>query len=278
MVTAKLCSERTFALRLASWLPARYAAYLRWLAHLIERLGPDRALALWEEVCRDCDEQLTRRILATGWRTDPSDAPADLETAIAGLANRFFPAAKGGLDAGQARRVVEQTPPIRQIRQTFPSLAVWREATAYEALHLAFDGLALLVEALIRSYGKQGELIAYDVLCAERVAAGGGKTGSVAEFIADFVREPDGANLFTAGLETELVHVAEQEVALTVTQCEWARYFRERHPQVGYLMACSTDEAAYRAFNPALRLQRTSTLMEGGNGCDFRIYAASEAR
>ncbi len=67
-------------------------------------------------------------------------------------------------------------------------------------------------------------------------------------------------------------------MALTVTQCEWARYFRERHPLVGYLMACSTDEAAYRAFNPALRLQRTSTLMEGGQVCDFRIYAASEAR
>jgi hypothetical protein len=35
---------------------------------------------------------------------------------------------------------------------------------------------------------------------------------------------------------------------------------------LGYLMACSTDEAAYRAFNDTLRLQRTSTSMEGGTG------------
>ena len=49
--------------------------------------------------------------------------------------------------------------------------------------------------------------------------------------------------------------------------------FRERHPGVGYLVACSTDEVDYRAFNEKLRMQRTSTLMEGGEVCDFRIYA-----
>jgi len=40
-------------------------------------------------------------------------------------------------------------------------------------------------------------------------------------------------------------------------------------------MACSTDEAAYKAYNPSLRLQRTGTLMEGYDQCDFRIYAVS---
>ena len=169
-------------------------------------------------------------------------------------------------------------PPIRQIRQAFPSLDVWRETTADEALHLAFGGPARLAEALIGSYGKQGELIVYDMQRNERIEASGGRTGSVAEFIADFVREPEEANLFTAGLEVEIVHASHRELVLNVTQCEWARYFRDRHPQVGYLLACSTDEAAYRAFNPLLRLQRTSTLMEGGQVCDFHIYASDEGR
>jgi predicted hydrocarbon binding protein len=111
----------------------------------------------------------------------------------------------------------------------------------------------------------------------ERVRAGGGKTGSVAEFISDFTSEPEEANLFTAGLDVERVGTSEREVVLKVTECAWARYFRERHPQVGYLMACSTDEVAYRAFNKRLRMQRTSTLMEGGKVCDFRIYAVGEA-
>jgi hypothetical protein len=42
-------------------------------------------------------------------------------------------------------------------------------------------------------------------------------------------------------------------------------------------MACSTDETAYRAFNENLRMQRTSTLMEGGEVCDFRIFAVDDA-
>jgi predicted ArsR family transcriptional regulator len=41
-------------------------------------------------------------------------------------------------------------------------------------------------------------------------------------------------------------------------------------------MACSTDEAAYKAFNPSLRLQRTETIMEGSDKCDFRIFAVEE--
>ena len=168
-------------------------------------------------------------------------------------------------------------PPIHQVRQIFSSPNVWKEITTYEALHLRSDGLALLTEALIRFHGKQGELIAYDLLREGRVKAMEGKTGSVAAFISDFTSEPEEANIFTAGLEIESVHVSERKVVWHIKECEWSRYFRERHPQVGYLLACSTDEVAYRAFNDQLRLQRTSTLMEGGKVCDFRIYATDQA-
>jgi hypothetical protein len=263
-------------LHLASWLPGRYASYLRWLSHLIDRLGASRALALWREVHEGYDDELLSSILATGWCADEQADMAAAEEHIAALPAQFFPTARENIDQAQVRLLAEQMPPIRQIRRAFPSLTVRRETTAYEALHLACDGPALLVEALIRSNGKQGELIAYDVLRAERIAAGGGRTGSVAEFIADFTARPPEANLFTTGLTTEVMHGSEREVLLHVHECEWARYYRERHPQVGYLMACSTDEAAYRAFNPLLRLQRTSTLMEGGQVCDFRVYAADQ--
>lgn len=50
---------------------------------------------------------------------------------------------------------------------------------------------------------------------------------------------------------------------------------RENHPDVGYLMACSTDEAAYKTANKSIRMQRTGTIMEGNEICDFRVYAVS---
>lgn len=271
------CSERVFPLKLAPWLPTWYESYLRWLRHLLERLGRDCTLLVWQDVYRDYEDELLFRILGTEWKDVAQDEGMDPEQAIAELFPRFFPDAIEGVSKEKARQLVEKMPPINQLKQTFPSLTVWKETTAYEALHLRFDGFALLTEALMRFHGKQGEMIAYDVLREERIKAGGGKTGSVAEFLSDVTSEPEEANIFTAGLEVEHVHASEREVVLHIKACEWARYFQERHPQVGYLMACSTDEAAYRAFNENLRLQRTSTLMEGGQVCDFRIYAVGDA-
>lgn len=169
---------------------------------------------------------------------------------------------------------VHNTPPLAQIRRLFSNDTVEKGITAFEALHLRFDSLAHLAEILIKKYGKQGELIVYDIMVEGRLASGQGDTGSVEEFIEDFTTEEETPSLFTAGLQRELISKTKREVVLYVRECEWARYFRERHPTVGYLMACSTDEAAYKAFNSNLRMQRTSILMEGGELCDFRIYAA----
>lgn len=270
-------SQKVFPFRLAPWLPTLYAAYLHRLHHLLERLGRDCALAVWQEVAQRPEDDLLREILGTGWQAISPEAVLDVEAAVTALLPRFFPTPIEGVTQAAARQLVEALPPICQIRQALPSLNIWRETTAYEALHLRSHGVALLTEALIWRHGKQGELIAYDMHREERIATGGGKTGSVAEFIADFVAEPREANLFTAGLVKEVVRVSEREVELHVRECAWARYYRERHPEVGYLLACSTDEAGFTAFNDALRMQRTATLMEGGNVCDFRIYAAGAA-
>ena len=271
------CSKRVFPLKLAPWLLIRYTSYLHWLRHLLERLGHDCALSVWQDVYRDYNDELLLHILTTGWNDVAQDELVDVEGSIAELFPRFFPVAIEGVSMEKARQLVEKMPPINQVKQAFSSLNVWRETTAYEALHLLADGWALLTEALMRFHGKQGELIAYDLFREERIKAGGGKTGSVTEFMSGFTSNPEEADIFTAGLETESVHVSEQEVVFHVKECEWSRYFHERHPQVGYLIACSTDEAAYRTFNENLRMQRTSTLMEGGKVCDFRIYAVGEA-
>jgi len=270
------CTQRFFPLKLAEWLPIRYAAYLRWLSHLLERLGPAPARALWEEACRDNDDPLLSRILSEGWTPMLEGEAVDGEESIDRACAPFFRSRVEGMTRAEARGLVERMPPLPQIRRRFPSLNVQKRVTAYEALHLAFDGQARLVEALVGHHGVEGQLIAYDALREARIAAAGGKTGTVEEFVAGFVSPPVEGSIFAAGLEKRTVRAAGREAVVHVVECEWARYFRERHPSVGYLMACSTDEVAYRAFNGDLRMQRPSTLMEGGARCDFRIYAVGE--
>jgi hypothetical protein len=152
---------------------------------------------------------------------------------------------------------------------------VEKEISTYDALHLRFDGLSYLAESLIAKYSKEGELIVYDLMVEGRILSGAGETGSVEGFIENFISEPESPNIFSAGLEMELIEKSKREAVIYIRECEWARYFQEHHPQVGYMMACSTDEVGVKAYNQSLRLQRTGTIMEGSNKCDFRIYAVT---
>jgi len=271
-----LPSEKVFPFRMAAWLLGCYRSYLRWLRGLLERLGHDCTLSVWQEACQGAEDELLLHILSTGWSQDPAVDAAEVESSISRLSSEYFSVAIEGVAAEQARGLVESMPPLHLIRETFAVYNVWQEITAHKALHLRMHGIARLCEALIHHHGKQGELIAYDLLREGRIQAHAGKTVSVAEFMADFLAEPEEASLWSVGLESELVSASESEVVLHIKACAWARYFQEHHPTVGYLVACSTDEAEYRALNADLRLQRTCTLMEGGAVCDFRIYVTGE--
>lgn len=270
------CSERTYTLSLADRFGSQAHEYLVWLKTLLERLGREPALTLWEEAFADYDQALLVQILSSGWQ--PAPEQADCEQALAESLDELFAAPVAGLTKDEARTLLENTPPFRQIFRHLPDLNVARQITTYETLHLFRDALAGLAEALLDRYGKQGELIAYDALL-ELWPRHPEPRASAADYLASraarFQTPPETPDIFTAGLEVKFIRASETEVVTCVVECEWARYFRERHPRVGYLLACALDNAAYRSINDRLRLQRTSTLMEGGDGCDFRVYVTA---
>ena len=267
------CRERVFLFKLTPWFIRIYSTYLHCLKYWIERLGSECILLIWQSAFQDYDDKLMMEILSGEWAVLIEDDSEDHEEQISNHLSDIFPLPLENVSKEEAQQLIETSPPVIQIRQLFPSLNVTRQMTAYEALHLRFDGLARLIETLIALHGKQGELIAYDFLREERILSSGGRTGSVAEFISETTSESDEPTLFTAGLDSEITRVSTEEVVWHIKECEWARYFQEHHPQVGYLIACSTDEVSFRAFNRDLRMQRTSTLMEGGDLCDFKVYA-----
>ena len=269
------CTKRLFPFKID--LITYYALYLRSLRHLCDRLGYQNIIPLWKNIFSQYDNQFLMAVLSSRWQEVESGDTNKFETKVEELITEFFPSPGSGLSAVEARKIIDDTPPIRQVRQLFPNqMMIEKEIIAYDALHIRFDGLACLAEALIGKYGKQGELIAYDLMTESRLAASQGETGSVEEFIEGFTSSSDTPSLFSAGLEMEVISKSAREAVVHVKECEWARYFQDRHPQVGYLMACSTDEVAYKAFNPNLRMQRTGTIMEGCDRCDFRIFTAAE--
>jgi hypothetical protein len=252
-----------------------YGLYLRWLRHLGERFGWQNTLSIWQAAYVDYDDTFTWKILSSGWKkvTAEGKQPGEI---IQGLFDESFSFTHLGVSNLEVRNLVDLAPPIAQIKQLYSLDVVEKDIPAYDALHIRFDGLACLAEGLMVKYGKQAELVIYDLMVESRLASAKGETGSVEQFIQNFASEEDSPSLFTAGLTSELISQSRDEVVLHIRECEWARYFRDRHPQVGYLLACSTDEVAYKAYNQNLRMQRTQTLMEGDQMCDFRIYAVEK--
>lgn len=74
-------------------------------------------------------------------------------------------------------------------------------------------------------------------------------------------------------LTDEVVEQTENFVHSKITECLWAKVFREANAaDIGYAAVCHPDFAMASAFNPKIKLARRSTLMEGSDFCDFRYY------
>lgn len=64
-----------------------------------------------------------------------------------------------------------------------------------------------------------------------------------------------------------------------VTRCRYAEMYREMGlGDIGHLLSCARDGAFCQGYDPAIRLTRTQTLMEGASHCDFRYRYDLTAR
>jgi hypothetical protein len=271
------CRDRRFTLRLFDVRGRVFSSYILWLKHLVERVGATATRKLWDDAFQRYDRKFLETILASEWRAAKSTNSEEGAKAPVCMSRSYLGFMADGISGNEAQSLIEKTPPLPHILEHFPNLRVEREISAYETLHLSLHGIALLTETLIDQYGKQGELIAYDAMWAQRYAVGQRLGRSAADFFKLAGSESGEPDMFSAGLEREMVKVSSSELIMRVKECEWARYFLERHPRVGYLVACSTDEAFARGFHDSIRMKRTSTLMEGGSECDFRYCSVNAA-
>ncbi|AGA26265.1 L-2-amino-thiazoline-4-carboxylic acid hydrolase [Singulisphaera acidiphila] len=78
-------------------------------------------------------------------------------------------------------------------------------------------------------------------------------------------------------LEFEMLERTEERLSFNVTRCRYAEMYRALGlADLGSSLSCQRDFSLVEGFNPAIRLSRTQTLMEGAPFCNFRFVAASE--
>jgi len=73
-------------------------------------------------------------------------------------------------------------------------------------------------------------------------------------------------------LTVEIVEDTPRAVEVKVTECLWAKIFREMGAEdLGYRLICYRDYADCQGFNPQITLIRSKTLMQGDDYCNHRF-------
>ncbi len=279
MTTAPACRERVFAMNLAEFYEEHYRCCLRWLAQVLERLGEKETRRIWKAVFVGLSDPMAQAILSKGWQVVPAQNRVEVSALIDKALAEIFPGTFQGVDAASAKQLIDGMLPFSFINECQSDLNRVRETKSYEAFHLQYHGLALLTETLIDEHGHRGELIAYDANILASVADQGQRLPA-GEYLLKkhkrFQRGYDEPDVNSAALVRHIIKGNEKELVWQVKECEWAHYFKEHHPRVGSLLACSKDNAEYGSFNENIRLQLNSTIMEGAKVCNFRLYAVDK--
>jgi len=77
--------------------------------------------------------------------------------------------------------------------------------------------------------------------------------------------------IFQKALTYEIVEESEGALELRITECLWAKTFREADASdIGYAAICYPDIAMASAYNPNIKFLRTKTLMQGNDCCNHK--------
>jgi predicted ArsR family transcriptional regulator len=72
-------------------------------------------------------------------------------------------------------------------------------------------------------------------------------------------------------LEVKILDQSDDHLDFNVTRCRYAEFYREiGEPELGFLLVCSADFAVAEGLGADIRLERTQTIMQGADHCDFR--------
>lgn len=83
----------------------------------------------------------------------------------------------------------------------------------------------------------------------------------------------------SGALEMEMLKEEADEVHFNVVRCRYSEMYREMGlGEIGHLLSCNRDGTFCTGFNPAIKLERTQTIMQGSSHCDFRYRIEPDER
>jgi L-2-amino-thiazoline-4-carboxylic acid hydrolase len=147
--------------------------------------------------------------------------------------------------------------------------------TFEEVFDFAYKGLIPVLQGLAHELGEERFLEVLKQVVFD-VALKGGQDTARQLPCNDFdafnasLREP--SRFAKHILTVEIVEDTPQAVEVKVTECLWAKSFREMGAaELGYRLICQRDYADCQGFNSNITLTRSKTLMQGDDYCNHRF-------
>lgn len=84
---------------------------------------------------------------------------------------------------------------------------------------------------------------------------------------------------YEEAMEIEILRESDSEFHFNVTKCKYAQVYRDiDEMELGQCLSCNRDFPFNEGFNPDISLERSKTIMEGEDICDFRYSLSGGVR
>ena len=146
--------------------------------------------------------------------------------------------------------------------------------TFQEVFDFAFKSLIPVLQGLAKELGKDHFLEALRKVAFECALKTGQDTARQLQSndLAAFKAAGEPGHFGKHVLTLEIVKDTPQVFEVQVTECLWAKTFREMGAaEIGYSLICHRDYADCQGFNPRITLIRSKTLMQGDDCCNHRF-------
>jgi len=134
--------------------------------------------------------------------------------------------------------------------------------------------IAGILEGFIREIGLDKTMqVASEAIQRDALSAGKSMAvkyaGNSIKILHQFIQEVWAAE---GAIEFHVLEETEQCLDFQVTRCRYAElYDRLGVKKFGFCLSCNRDASLIKGFNARMRLNRTQTIMQGAEMCDFRI-------
>jgi hypothetical protein len=146
--------------------------------------------------------------------------------------------------------------------------------TFQEVFEFAFEKMIPIMKGLANELGEDQFLTALKKVASGVVfkAAQENARQLPCNDLAAFVGPIEPSYFMKHAVTLDIVENTTRTFELKVTECLWAKMFRERDAaQIGYSLICNTDYADCQGFNPKIFMTRSKTLMQGDDYCNHRF-------